>query len=219
MIKNIETKDMSMINLNAIYQCLKYKITIAEYFNVKTIMFDKFNYEVYKYLITKNVNYREYLDYVEMCKKTDHDINDTYWKYPTDFYKQHDKLMLELKNIEMVKNAEKDMALNKITKKFKSITDIKDLEIYLPNSIEDFSNQAKELNQCLITCNYPQKVIDENILICFIKEKGVPIATVEILPVDNYKITKCKKIRIGQFYGNELNRNDCKPNEKNCISI
>lgn len=158
-------------------------------------------------------NYSLYKDYIKMLKQTNHDINDDYWKFPKDIREFHNKVLNEVKAIQIAKEKEKNEQYNN---KFKEI--IKDnhkeyidkYNVYICDNMEDMVVQAEELHQCLIACAYYKKVANKECLLLFIREQNTPIATCQI---DYHK-------KILQFYGNEQDRNNCLPNEdvKNIVS-
>lgn len=76
--------------------------------------------------------------------------------------------------------------------------------VYVPDSVNEIAEQASKLHQCLVQCDYIQQVIDGHCLLVFIRKNGEPVATAEILSGD----------RIGQFYADELDRNNCLPTEE-----
>ena len=78
------------------------------------------------------------------------------------------------------------------------------ISVYVPEDIADIQKQAKALNQCLITSDYIGKVIQRKCVLVFIRDGKKPMATAELLPNG----------KIGQFYGNELDFNDCLPQKK-----
>ena len=70
--------------------------------------------------------------------------------------------------------------------------------------MEDIIYQADFLHQCLITAKYYEKMAKKNCILVFIKKDDEPIATAELNKED----------KVVQFYGNELDRSNCKPNEE-----
>ena len=153
-----------------------------------------------------------YNDYLTMAKRCGHNSKEDYWKYPSDIKKAHDKVMKELKRVlRLEKQAREERAreIAKINKNkssyFAKISAIFDGKIarkngfvaFVPANITACIKQAKALNQCLMTCDYPGKMARKECLLVFIADrKGSPIATAELT----------KQGTVNQFYGDEKGR-------------
>lgn len=188
------------MKLSDILGCLKHNIPLDKlnFFRQCKSDINLFNYLNKQ---NSNINIHYYQDYIQMVKDTGHNADDPYWKYPSDIVLQHNKLMNELALIEKQKHLE-------LQNKFKLVSDnisklnnyiIDNYLFYIPNDYADVVAQAKTLNQCLITCDYISKMIEQKSILIFIKNNEKRIGTIEI----NYN----KKII--QAYGDELNRNSC----------
>ena len=148
--------------------------------------------------------YGVYKDYIEMVDSNGHDKKQDYWKYPSDLREAHDKVMREAANIKAATLKKRQKKYTAAVKKFigKKVED-GNIRVFVPESIEEISLQASVLHQCLVTADYIGKVIDRKCLLVFIKRGNTPIATAEVLPSG----------KIGQFYGDERDRNNCEPGE------
>ena len=187
--------------LSSIFTCIKNNILYKDYPN---FIYSGKDIELFNYLTKYSIDYLYYKDYIKVAKEVGHNVNNDYWKYPKDIYSFHDKVMKEKENIDNSKNAYKDNCLKEVCKLFfKYNFKINGFNIYIPSSVFDISNQARLLNQCLITGNYVDKVIKQKSILIFIKKEAVPIATAEI----DYN----KKVL--QFYANENDRSNCKPSK------
>jgi len=179
----------------------------------------------YHYLKKTGNSVDLYFDYKSMCKELGKDLTDDYWLCPKDLRARHDlvmeqveakreadrlieeeqRLVARLKEIEKEKNIP-----NRITKVAKKLgvlnTSINGYEISVASSLEDIKEQAKTLNQCLITCNYYKKYAEKECVLVFIKKGDERLATAEVF----YNKTK----PLGQFYGDERDRDNCLPNEE-----
>lgn len=213
---NIDILDKN-ISLSELFQYLKYpneKVFDRDLF-VKT----SYNLEVANYLYDQKKKHNDfssseiyalYYDYKRMCKDLDKDMNDKYWRLPNDLCKKHDDILIEVNNkkafIEEMKAQKKDKILKKVINENlqNQAKIINDLTIYFANNYSDIKNQADILHQCLITCNYTDKIINQKSLLVFIKQNNQPVATAEI----DYKKN------ILQFYGDEIDRYNCKPSKK-----
>lgn len=202
------------------YQFLNYKTLLhianknipSEYVRSYVCILNNFkeiDKETIKYLLKKHNKPSEiilYHDYLNMLKGSIHNAEDEYWKFPKDLRASHNRLIEEISKAEKLKNLETDKAYKKVVKKFLKFNseNYKGYSIYIPKDIEDISFQATALNQCLITCNYPKRVIDKKCCLVFIRQNDVPIATAEITPEREIK----------QFYANEKDRYNCKPSDE-----
>lgn len=210
---NIDILDKD-ISLSELFQYLKYpneKVFDRDLF-VKT----SYNLEVANYLYNQKQKYNNlsrseiyalYCDYKRMCKDLDKNMNDKYWRLPNDLVKKHDDILTETMNkkefIKEMKAKRKDKVLQKVINENlqKQAKTINDLTIYFADNYSDIKNQAEVLHQCLIICNYTDRIIEQKSLLVFIKRDNIPVATAEI----NYKKD------VLQFYGCEIDRENCKP--------
>lgn len=174
---------------------------------------NKVSYEVFKYLEKQSmVSYEGlslYRDYAKLLKETNHNKKDLYWKYPKNLRQAHSKVLEEVNAIhalqkqkELEELQEKYIETVKCLEGFSSVVD--GYEIYVPQDLNDWNVQADTLHQCIVQCKYYNKVKD-NYCLVFIRREGVPVATVEIVN---------KEKKIGQFYGNEIDRANCKPSDE-----
>lgn len=202
-------------NLQDIQTVLKFNAKTDEFVVYKDFCFmnRKVSYDVYKYLckIEKaNIDgIYLYKDYHDLLVQTNHDKNNTYWKYPKDLQKKHDELREEVKHIQELEEIEKlkkkQNDYKKVVEnlfKFKKVID--GYSVYVPENVEDIKLQADKLHQCLIQCDYVSQVIRKSCVLVFIRKNEEPIATVQLLSND----------KIGQFYANELDRNNCLPTDE-----
>ena len=169
--------------------------------------------ETFRYCQRKNIDKYRYHDMLTMAKNQGHDIENEYWKYPNDPNAMHDRLLetkQELERIEREKEQEREkqywMQLKKIAVKNKLDSGV-DLgngyTLFMPYEYEQYKKSADELHQCILASKYYSKVAQGKSLLIMIWHDGKPSSTCEI---DFDK-------KILQHYGNELNREDCKPTE------
>ena len=186
------------LDLNKIFICIKNNIEYKFYDTWKAC---KDNKELFHYLLKQKQTYDFYKDYKKMAIKAGHDFEEDYWKYPHSLLKAHDKVLKECENIDaavdMVLNKQFEMVASKLKKQERVIDGN---HYYIVQNPDDFANQANQLKQCLISAGYMKKIIQQESILIFIKDKELnPIGTVEI----NYS----KKII--QAYGDESNRSNC----------
>ena len=139
-------------------------------------------------------------------------MKEDYWKYPSDIKKAHDKVMKELKRVFKLEKQVRDERAREIAKikknkssyfaKISAIFDGKTVRkngfiAFVPANITAVIKQAKALNQCLTTYDYPGKMARKECLLVFIADrKGAAIATAELT----------KQGTVKQFYGDEKGR-------------
>lgn len=203
-------KDNPGVNENTLLKdiqvCIKNNIRYEDY---DKFIFSDGDVELFKYLKNKKIDISYYCDYISMCKKAGHDVDDPYWKFPNDIYKAHNKVMEQIKNIELSNGKIRDGLLLEVTKnmaKYDSIVD--GYRIFIPNKFSDIEKQCDILYQCLIRNNYVNKMINQEEVLVFIWKDGNPIATAQV-----FYDTK----EVGQFYGDERGHNqgsDCKPSQE-----
>ena len=112
-------------------------------------------------------------------------------------------VVVTLEEAEKLKTKQKDY-LKAIKKWLGSEQTIDGFTIYVPDDVLDIKFQAEYLHQCLISCDYISKVINQRCVLVFIRKGNKPIATAELLNGN----------KIGQFYANELDRSNCLPSPK-----
>lgn len=181
------------------------------------------SYQIYKYLDAQIEklphNYtpyeivREYEDYKRMAIRAGHNLKDDYWRYPQNLIKSHNKVMTEVRLIEEAERLAKERADRKerrkraairkaLKQKFMDVPELVDgYSIFITTNYEEWKHQAEELHQCICAAGYYQKMLNGEYTIVFIQKDGIPQATAQIMHDG----------KINQFYGNELNRNDCLP--------
>ncbi|EOZ2853499.1 PcfJ domain-containing protein [Listeria monocytogenes] len=200
-------------NLTEILFCIKYKVELKD---IPKYAENHYNYKLTNYFIKNSINKYVYDDYIKMCKELNKNLKDEYWLYPSNFNERHNQVMDQLNRVREARRIAREKELERaLIEKQKKILDVANTlkknnkkingyDIYIPSTIKDISNQADVLHQCLITCDYPSKVAKKQSVLVFIKKENKPIATAEI----SYQ----KKLL--QFYGDERDRNNCKPNEE-----
>jgi len=206
-------------SLDGIRCCIRYGCSYEEWcdYHAEISRDTRVDYDVYRWLkdrLKRNrslwAELRQYRDYADMAKEAGHDLRDRYWRFPKSLKRAHDKVMAEVANIRTAKKAEELRQ-----KGIKYLEAVKswigsDMElkhgwrVYVPESAEDIVRQAEALKQCLVTADYIGKVIEGRCVLVFVRYRGRPVATAEILPGG----------KLGQFYGNESNHSNCKPTKK-----
>ena len=149
---------------------------------------------------------------LSMASSQGHDIEDEYWKYPNDPHAMHDRLLQVKQELERIRK-EQELEKEKIywkelpviqNKVLKHPVDLgNDYMLFMPTTYEEYNKAAELLHQCILAAGYYKKVAKGQSLLFMIWKDGNPSSTLE-LSYDN---------KLLQFYGNELDRNNCKPSE------
>ena len=169
-------------------------------------------YDVYRYLLKVHMADHDgvmlYRDYWKLLGQTGHDSADAYWKYPKSLQAAHDKVLEEIResndSIQIKRLESKQENYSRAVKKLlKYNSEIDGYSVFVPDTVGQIVAQAKALHQCLVHCDYVSQVIDKKCVLVFIQKDGVPVATCQLLEGD----------KIGQFYADELDRDDCLPSE------
>lgn len=211
-IKNNNNENM---NLRIVEQAIKNNVTYEKQLLLSRFYIlakYKFNSEeeikIVDYLTNKNIELSYYNDYLNMCDQCGKDWHQEYWMIPKDIEQRHNYLM---EIIARKKEAEQKQLSVKVNNQLKyyfkfneASQKINGYSIYIPTKMEDIIYQADFLHQCLITAKYYEKMAKKNCILVFIKKDNEPIATAELNKED----------KVVQFYGNELDRSNCKPNEE-----
>ena len=206
--------------MDEIKGAMKYNCTYEQFkeyrSDTKTHYIKGLDYHAYRKLKNKGIPLYDYMWYRGMLKRDFPErLEDEYWntfKSAEDFFEKERRCNEQIENRRNLENAER--ALKKArqyrstTAKYKSWDgEFNGLHVYIPRSIQDVREQAIKLNQCLIDCDYVSEVIKKHCILAFIKKDEEPLATAE-LEIRN------KEFKLGQFYGNELDRDNCLPPEE-----
>lgn len=201
------------IGLKWIRGAMKYKTTPYKYYEFReAVKWRAVNYETFQMCDKKGISVPDFLHYkTNLEKEFPERLKETYWtefKDVHDFHKKENKVNEEIRNRRELEDKEArekmEKGLEKVTKKFRKWNgSFNSLEVYIPNKIEDIELQAEKLNQCLIDCDYIQDMIIKRCVLVFIRKAGIPMATAEL--------TGKKWKTVNQFYGNELDRDNCDP--------
>ena len=200
--------------LSTVQTVLKYKLSDQdlEEYEIFCDSYGKVKYDVFRYLEKCGLDdfsgVQLYHDYWNLLKQTQHSRTENYWRFPKNLAQKHQVLLKEVEQIKELKEKEKiktkqEQYFKAVKKLLKYKLEVDGYSVYIPESVEDISFQAKILNQCLITNDYISRVINKRCVLVFIRKNGCPIATAELFKGDV----------IGQFYCNQNNKNYL-PNKK-----
>lgn len=213
-------------------RCVKNGMTEEQYYLSHSAEFydwekRKYVYEmdVLNYLIKKQVNVREYYDYIKMAKSLDKDVSDPYWKFPNDFHEAHMNVLEKCNHRryvqELIKKKDDERRLAKAesryvkaVKKYLGKTiEMDGLKVYVPEKIAEYGHQADILHQCIVENAYYEDVADKKSILVFITKNNEPYATCELLK-------NGKRFTMGQFYGDEqLDDYEAQPDAVNALKV
>lgn len=211
-------------HLDGIRCCIRYGCTYDQWceYHAETERGTRVDYDVFRWMkdrLKRNrslwAELRQYRDYADMAKEAGHDLRDRYWRFPKSLKRAHDKVMAEVANLRAAQKAEelrqKGIKYLAAVKAWvgKEMNVGKGWRVYVPDSTEDIVRQAEALKQCLVSADYIGKVIKGECVLVFVRFRGRPVATAEILPGG----------KLGQFYGNEADRNRCKPTKAATVAF
>ena len=219
--QNCHIEITTFVTLQEITEAMKLKRTVDEIHEYKHKCYHtkEITYNEWKMISPLQITEWDYIAYKKRLKEHFPErFNDEYWtKFNStfDFHIRENKTIKEVKNMLEAEDRKKREEINKqylaaIKRKLKWEGSFNGLHVYIPANIEDIKIQAEALEQCLIHCNYADKVIKKQSTLIFIRDGETPIATAEL---DN----KSKKII--QFYGNEMDHDNCLPPENAKIAL
>lgn len=188
--------------LRAALDCLKNRIPIGEWHEWKFGAFRNLPYKSFRHLKDHNIYPGEYFEYLNTLREAGKDARDPYWGLPTDFRARRRTAERIVANIRKAQDAKRAEERKKEVEKLKKIaakfigSSFKGIKVWVPASYEEFSKQADNLDQCLISMDYIGKVASGECVLVFLAKGRKPIATAELLP-------KGKSWKVGQFYGDE----------------
>ena len=204
--------DMSHWNEELKYQELKIEILShnksASYSWNREEKFDSTIYDLRElslYLTRKDIEFRFYKDYYDLCIKVGHNMEDPYWMYPNDFHKANQKVMAEYDNVKKLNSKLKYEYLKEVLVGMeKEPMKIGGYDVFITSDIEKIKKQCDTLYQCLIRNDYIGKVIQQEEILVFFWKDGEPKYTAEVF----------YNGKVGQFYGDERDRTTCQAPEE-----
>ena len=209
------------ITLQDITGAMKNSCSVDDMWNYHSSCYysKEISFKEWKMISPLDISEWDYVNYKKRLKEYFPErLEDDYWtkfKCSFDFHDKERRTIKEVQNIIEAEDRQKREEQNKkylaaIRKKLKWDGTFNGLHVYIPANIEDIKIQAEALEQCLIACDYASKVINKESTLIFIREGNTPIATAELS-------NKSKKII--QFYGNEMDRDNCLPPENAKIAL
>lgn len=176
-----------------------YKRQIFEYELTKYDFIEKNLEKIIKYLIDKNISVSNFNDYINACVYLKLDMTLNKNLYPHDFKRMHD---LRINEYSSAKEKAEAKSRRKFYKNFKAISEKykfleyeKDFDILIAPSVQSLKHEGQILNHCVGKMGYDKKMIKEDSLIFFLREKEnikQPFVTLEF---------DLKNKKILQIYG------------------
>ena len=155
--------------------------------------------QFFNYITSQQINASLYIDYLNACKYLKLKMQENKNKIPHDFKHWHDIRIDEYTTAKQKADKEERKAFNlkflNIANKYLSLQhNLKDVYIsIIPTSPEDLVYEGKKLHHCVGSMNYDQKIVREESLIFFIRNKNKPnkpFVTLEY-SLKNHKILQC----------------------------
>ena len=179
-----------------------YKITLDDYIYLKKLKGIK--KDTFQTVMKRKISI--YTDVLRMLHNSNHDMNDEYWRHPKDLCAIHARLVEERdREREQWQLAEMEKFKNRLIKIIKRFEDVPQrcngYSIFVTSDFTEWKRQADALHQCIVASGYYEGMANGNYTIIFIQKKGIPIATAQVYEGG----------RIGQFYADELDRDNCLP--------
>ena len=133
-----------------------------------------------RYESTKAV-IREYLDYLDMCRKQHYDLKNSFVLFPKDLQKSHDRVAARIKiKADMKMREEFQTAYKRIMGQLDFERD--GMKIVYPASLDDIVAEGQALHHCV--GSYVDKVAAKKTIILFLRRSEAvdkPFYTVEVL--------------------------------------
>ncbi|MDE6275733.1 MAG: PcfJ domain-containing protein [Clostridia bacterium] len=190
-LKNFKSKDTAA-NIRALFKTEKDILTFLEYIK------------------KQNTNMRSYSDYLDACNYLELDMSQNKNRFPNNFRQWHDIRIDEYRTARALKDEQerKDLYIKfaSIAEKYLPLQRDKDNAyiVVIARSPADLIREGEILHHCVGSMNYDQRMIREESLIFFIRDKNspdVPFVTVEY-SLKQHKVLQC--------YGDR----DSRPNEQ-----
>ena len=153
----------------------------------------------FRYVHENAVPVYEYEEYVGAALSVGKDLEDPYWRHPSDFRARRLTVERIIRNRKAAATRAKRETLRRIGERFKTAA-AGLIDVWVPTTYEEFKEHAKALHQCLIDMDYPEKVIKGECVLVFMRTDCGHVATAELKP-------KGKSWKVGQFYGDEDKEN------------
>jgi hypothetical protein len=206
--------NLSVTDLKVI---IKYGEEVADMsFRAKSIMGRRVKISDVKWVVNQYEKYykdnswglrNDLENYRDLCVYFEKDMKDEYWSHPKNLKERLAELNTQRENIrnleETVKLKKKMARYTRAIKRFAGWDrTIDGYNIIIPKTAEQWQKQASVLHQCIVRLNYIDHV-NKNSVLFFILKGDTPIATCEV--------TNLLEKKIGQFYADEHDRQNCLP--------
>jgi hypothetical protein len=185
--------------------CVRLGIDLEEYRRWK-LAAPKMAWRDWRFLVDRGIPIAEYEEYLETVRAAGKDQKDDYWRKPADFAARRRQVERIIRNQRRALSRERaaerrkrEQALGAVADRFRRGT-FRGLRVWVPSTLKEIVAQAKALSQCLVDCDYAQRVIDWRCVLVFLAGSAGPVATCELLP---RKRRGGEFYKIGQFYGDE----------------
>lgn len=131
-----------------------------------------------RYLMSNNIHFSLYDDYLGAIKYLNLDLDDTKNTYPNDFMRIHDLRIQEYDAAVERDNLKKQRTLNSRFKKVSNEYSILNFDgeylIMIAKDIKDLMREGQVLHHCVGKMGYDKKMADKKSLILFVRQKESP---------------------------------------------
>lgn len=185
--------------------CVRLGIDLDEYLLWKQ-QAPRMAWRDWRFLVDRGIPVAEYEEYLGTVRSAGKDPKDDYWRRPADFAARRRQVERIIRNQRRAlareraaERKKREQALGAVADRFRRGT-FRGLRVWVPSTLKEIVAQAKALSQCLVDCDYAQRVIDGRCILVFLAGSAGPVATCELLP---RKRRGGEFYKIGQFYGDE----------------
>jgi len=151
----------------------------------------------------KGDTFRDWVDYIENCKKLRYNLKNEFVLFPRDLTAAHDRAYVL---VEKSKNKEFEKAIAKVGKKLETLSwEYKGHIVVVPKTLEEIIKEGHKLHHCVGT--YVERVAKEQTIILFLRKKekpDEPYYTIQVNP-RNYEIIQCRGKNNKSMEGNIKN--------------
>lgn len=131
-------------------------------------------------LESSNAKFKDYTDYRDWLKRLGYDMNDKAYKYPRDFWQEHDRVMVEYQDLQDRLMREKEEKMSELIRlKYFELIKLKAMElkrdglfITAPKNVGELKKEGRVLHHCVGT--YAERVAEGETNIFFIRRESEP---------------------------------------------
>ena len=155
--------------------------------------------EIYQYVINQQTNMNSYIDYFKACQYLNLDMDLPKNRFPHEFKRWHDIRIDEYATAKAMQDEEQRKELYEkfsiVAGKYMPLQYEKKsaFVVLIPRSPADLIREGTILHHCVGTMNYDQKMLREESLIFFVRDRNspdIPLVTLEY-SLTSHKVLQC----------------------------